>query len=151
VFQFQALGARQVVADFTGGQLSSDGGVLLLRELDRSLGLTRSVAACFQDRRNPDLITHTVPELVAQRIYGLALGYEDLNDHQHLRHDPLLAAAAGKLQPADVLASAPTLNRLEITADRRRAVTTRSPRRRRGWRVCCSSSACARCAAASAR
>lgn len=117
-FQFQALGARQVVADFSGGRLSSDGGVLLLRELDGSLGLTRSVAACFQDRRNPDLITHTVPELVAQRIYGLALGYEDLNDHQNLRHDPLLAAAAGKLQPADVLASAPTLNRLEITVDR---------------------------------
>ena len=98
--------------------MSSDGGVLLLRELDRSLGLTRQVAACFQDRRNPDLIVHTVPELVAQRTFGLALGYEDLNDHQTLRHDPLLAAAAGKLQPDDALASAPTLNRLEITADR---------------------------------
>ncbi len=117
-FQFQALGARQVVADFSGGQLSSDGGVLLLRELDRSLGLTRSVAACFQDRRNPDLITHTVPELIAQRIFGLALGYEDLNDHQTLRHDPLLSAAAGKLSGEEALASAPTLNRLEITADR---------------------------------
>lgn len=117
-FQFQALGGRQVVADFTGGQMSSDGGVLLLRELDRSLGLTRQVAACFQDRRNPDLITHTVAELVTQRIFGLALGYEDLNDHQTLRHDPLLSAAAGKLQPDDALASAPTLNRLEITADR---------------------------------
>lgn len=117
-FQFAALGARQVVADFSGGQLSSDGGVLLLRELDRGLGLTRSVAACFVDRRDPDLIAHTVSELVAQRIFGLALGYEDLNDHQALRHDPLLAAAAGKLRPADALASAPTLNRLEITADR---------------------------------
>ena len=117
-FQFKALGARQVVADFSGGRLSSDGGVLLLRELDRGVGLTRSVAACFQDRRNPDLITHTVPELVAQRIFGLALGYEDLNDHQSLRHDPLLAAAAGKLQSEEALASAPTLNRLEITADR---------------------------------
>jgi len=117
-FQFQALGGRQVVADFTGGRLSSDGGVLLLRELDRGLGLTRQVAACFQDRRNPDLIAHTVPELVAQRIFGLALGYEDLNDHQALRHDPLLAAAAGKLQTEEALASAPTLNRLEITADR---------------------------------
>ena len=107
-----------MVADFSGGQLSSDGGVLLLRELDRSLGLTRQVAACFQDRRNPELITHTVPELVAQRIFGLALGYEDLNDHQTLRHDPLLAAAAGKLQAEAALASAPTLNRLEITVDR---------------------------------
>lgn len=106
------------MADFTGGRMSSDGGVLLLRELDRGLGLTRQVAACFQDRRDPDLITHTVPELVAQRIFGLALGYEDLNDHQSLRRDPLLAAAAGKLQPEDALASAPTLNRLEITAER---------------------------------
>jgi hypothetical protein len=117
-FQFQALGARQVVADFSGGQLSSDGGVLLLRELDRSLGLTRSVAACFQDRRHPDLVTHTVPELIAQRIFGLALGYEDLNDHRSLRHDPLLAAAAGKVEATEPLASAPTLNRLEITVDR---------------------------------
>jgi hypothetical protein len=107
-----------VVADFTGGQLSSDGGVLLLRQLDRGLGLTRQVAACFQDRRNPDLIAHRVAELVAQRIFGLALGYEDLNDHQALRTDPLLALAAGKMEVRDALASAPTLNRLEITADR---------------------------------
>ena len=98
--------------------MSSDGGVLLLRELDRSLGLTRSVAACFQDRRHPDLVTHTVPELIAQRIFGLALGYEDLNDHRSLRHDPLLAAAAGKVEATEPLASAPTLNRLEITVDR---------------------------------
>jgi hypothetical protein len=117
-FQFQDHGRRQVVADFTGGQLSSDGGVLLLRELDRGLGLTRQVAACFQDRRNPDLIAHTVRELIAQRIYGLAVGYEDLNDHQTLRTDPLLAMAAGKTELSDPLASAPTLNRLEITTDR---------------------------------
>jgi hypothetical protein len=82
------------------------------------LGLTRQVAACFQDRRNPDLIAHRVAELVAQRIFGLALGYEDLNDHQALRTDPLLALAAGKMEVRDALASAPTLNRLEITADR---------------------------------
>ena len=106
------------MADFTGGQLSSDGGVLLLRELDRGLGLTRQVAACFADRRNPDLIVHTVPELIAQRLYGLALGYEDLNDHQTLRHDPLLALATGKPDVGDALASAPTLNRFENTVDR---------------------------------
>lgn len=117
-FQFQALGRREVVADFTGGTLSSDGGVLLLRELDRSLGLTRRIAGCFVDRRDPDLITHSVGELVAQRVLGLALGYEDLNDHAQLRRDPLLAVAAGKLDPSDALGSAPTLNRLEITADR---------------------------------
>jgi len=117
-FQFQAHGAREVVADFTGGQLSSDGGVLLMRELDRGLGLTRQVAACFEDRRNPDLIEHTVGELIAQRIFGLALGYEDLNDHQNLRTDPLLALAAGKPEVNDPLASAPTLNRLELTVDR---------------------------------
>ena len=83
-----------MVADFTGGQLSSDGGVLLLRQLDRGLGLTRQVAACFQDRRNPDLIAHRVAELVAQRIFGLALGYEDLNDHQASRTSILPAASA---------------------------------------------------------
>jgi hypothetical protein len=117
-FQFQALGRREVVADFSGGTLSSDGGVLLLRELDRSLGLTRRLAGCFVDRRDPAKITHTVGELVAQRVLGLALGYEDLNDHAQLRLDPLLTAAAGKLDPTDALGSAPTLNRLEITADR---------------------------------
>lgn len=107
-----------MVADFTGDQLSSDGGVLLLRAFDRGLGLTRRVAACFQDRRHPELVAHPVPKLVAQRIHGLALGYEGLNDHQGLRHDPLLARAAGKPQVGEALASTPTLNRLEITADR---------------------------------
>lgn len=92
--------------------------MLLLRQLDSSLGLTRRVANCFQDRRNPIFIEHTLPELLAQRILSMALGYEDLNDQVSLRHDPLLAAAAGKIDPEQALASAPTLNRLEITADR---------------------------------
>lgn len=123
-FEFQGVGSRKVVADFTGGQLSSDSGVLLLRDLDRSLGLTRKLAGCFNDRRDPRLIVHTLPELIAQRVLGLALGYEDLNDHQALRKDPLLALAAGKPEmftadgEAVVLASAPTLNRLEITGQR---------------------------------
>jgi hypothetical protein len=117
-FAFQALGSRQVVASFDGGQLSSDGGVLLLRDLDRSLGLTRKLATCFIDRRDPDLITHSVHTLLAQRVLGLALGYEDLNDHTALRHDPLLSASADKLDGAP-LASAPTLNRLELSSHRR--------------------------------
>ena len=96
---FQDLGSRKVVADFSAGKLSSDAGALLLRQIDRGLGLSRTLAQCFEDRRNPDLIEHTVEELLAQRIQALALGYEDLNDHAQLRCDPLLAVAAGKLDP----------------------------------------------------
>lgn len=82
---FQDLGARKVVADFSGGTLSSDGGVLLLRQVDAGLGVTRSLAACFADERQQVYVDHSVQQLVAQRVYGLALGYEDLNDHQRLR------------------------------------------------------------------
>ena len=103
---FDELGARNVVADFSGGQLSSDGGALLLRQIDSGLGVTRTLAACFVDRRDPALVDHSVRELLAQRIYALALGYEDLNDHTHLRRDPLLAAAAGK---EDVLGALKTV------------------------------------------
>ena len=116
-FGFQALGSRQVVASFDGGQLSSDGGALLLRDLDRSLGLTRSLAACFTDRRDQERIEHSVQTLVGQRVLALALGYEDLNDHHALRHDPLLSAASGKLE-GQALASAPTLNRMELSSHR---------------------------------
>jgi len=117
-FGFQALGSRKVVATFDGGTLSTDGGLLLLRELDRSMGLTRKLAGCFVDGRDADLITHSVQTLVSQRVLALALGYEDLNDHEQLRHDPLLSAAADKTQ-GEVLASAPTLNRLELSSHRR--------------------------------
>ncbi len=96
---FQELGARKVGADFSGGTRSSDGGVLLMRQVDGSLGLTRRLADCFQDARNPVFVEHFLPELLAQRIYPEALGYEDLNDHQHLRRDPLLATACGKADP----------------------------------------------------
>ena len=116
-FGFRALGSRQVVASFDGGQLSSDGGVLLLRDLDRSLGLTRGLAACFTDRRDQERVEHSVRTLVGQRVLALALGYEDLNDHHALRHDPLLSAAADKLD-GEALASAPTLNRLELSSHR---------------------------------
>jgi len=123
---FQDLGSRQVVADFSGGTLSSDGGVLLLRQVDARLGLTHRLARCFQDGREQLYVDHSVRQLVAQRLYGLALGYEDLNDHQWLRLDPLLATACDKRDPlgADrfnpahrgvALAGASTLNRLELS------------------------------------
>ena len=123
---FDNLGQRQVVAEFSAGHVSSDGGLLWLRQLDSSLGLTRKLSRCFRDRRDPDALEHTVAHLTAQRVLGLAVGYEDLNDHNHLRHDPLLAVAVGKPDPlgqdrrdpaqrGQPLASAPTLNRFELT------------------------------------
>src|SRR5664279_5322234 len=78
---FQALGSRQVEADFSGGYLSNDGGVLLVRQLDQGLGLTRLLAGAFIDRRDPRYCDHALEELLDQRLYGLVLGYEDLNDH----------------------------------------------------------------------
>ncbi len=121
---FDDLGPRRVQADFSGGHLSSDGGVLLLRQIDRGLGLSRALAQCFQDTRNQVFVDHAVEELLAQRLEGLALGYEDLNDHDTLRLDPLLAVAAGKKDPLGqdrmhdkscALAASSTLNRLELS------------------------------------
>jgi hypothetical protein len=123
---FQDLGNRNVVADFSGGTLSSDAGVLLLREVDASLGLTKNLARCFTDFRKQVFVDHSVQQLVAQRIYGLALGYEDLNDHERLRLDPVLATACNKVDPLGhdrfnpahrgvALAGASTLNRLELS------------------------------------
>lgn len=116
-----------MVADFSGGHLSSDGGVLLLQQVDRGLGLSRALAGCFEDRRRPDLIEHSVEQLIAQRLQALALGYEDLNDHRQLRCDPLVAVAVGKVDVFGqerrcpehrgfALASPATLNRLELSA-----------------------------------
>ena len=123
---FQDLGSRNVVADFSGGSLSSDGGALLLRQVDINLGLTQSLAQCFCDTRQQVYVDHSVRQLLAQRLYGMALGYEDLNDHHRLRLDPLLAAACEKLDPLGqdrfnpahrgiALAGASTLNRLELS------------------------------------
>jgi hypothetical protein len=120
------LGVRQVLADFDGGDITSDGGALLLRKTEALSGIIHQFAACFTDHRDPDLIEHTVEELVAQRVYGLALGYEDLNDHDDLRCDPLLATVVGKADPTGnsrqrrrdrgkALAGKSTLNRLELT------------------------------------
>jgi hypothetical protein len=116
-----------VEADFSGGHLSSDGGVLLLREMDRHLGLCDKLARCFSDTRNQSFVEHTLPVMIRQRVLGLALGYEDLNDHDRLRSDPLLAAACGNPDPlgesrrheqdqGKALAGKSTLNRLELGA-----------------------------------
>jgi hypothetical protein len=111
-------GGRRVVAAFDSAPVSSNGGVLLLREADHRIGLIEALSGCFRDGRDPDLIEHTVRQLVAQRIYGLALGYEDLNDHEELRADALLGLVSGKAKPGqELLAGKSTLNRLELSVD----------------------------------
>lgn len=127
---FEDLGPRKVVADFSGGHLSSDGGCLLLRQIDRGFGLTRQLATCFLDLRDQRWVDHSVDQLLAQRLYALALGYEDLNDHDLLRRDPLLAAACEKVDPLGqdrflpqfrdaALAAPATLNRMELSNHKR--------------------------------
>lgn len=114
-FEFQPHFSRRVTAGFDGGTMTSDGGGLLLRETDRRLNLLPRLAQCFRDGRNPALVKHSATELIAQRIYGLALGYEDLNDHEQLREDPLLRVLAGKPDMDEPLAGKSTLNRLELS------------------------------------
>ena len=125
-FEFQGLFSREIIGRFDGGQITSDGGSLLLREVERRTGILRRFAGCFTDYRAGDRIEHSVEELIAQRIYALALGYEDLNDHEQLRADPLLAVLAGKRDPegkdrkqerdrGKALAGKSTLNRWELT------------------------------------
>ncbi len=113
--EFERVGKRQLVATFDAEHISSDGGLVLLHRLDLRFGLMRKFAACFRDLRAPDLIHHSVEELVRQRVFALACGYEDLVDHATLRNDPLLATVVGKAEPAQRLASPSTLNRLELT------------------------------------
>jgi hypothetical protein len=115
LFPFEAHFSRQVVAEFSGERLTTEGGSLLLRAADRKIGLLRRVVSCFTDARDPQRIEHELSEMLAQRIYGLALGYEDLNDHEQLRQDPLLAVLAGKRDLGEPLAGKSTLNRLELT------------------------------------
>jgi hypothetical protein len=118
VFGFHPQKRREIRAQFDGGAITSDGGGLLLREVEKRIGILRQFAGCFTDYRNPDLIEHTVVELVAQRVYGLAMGYEDLNDHEELRNDPLLAVLVEKSHPGnEALAGKSTLNRLELTKE----------------------------------
>lgn len=115
-FSFASHFSRKVQANFAGGQISSDGGALLLRETERRVDVIGRFAACFRDQRHPSYITHEVEEMIGQRVYGLALGYEDLNDQEWLRHDPLLGVLAGKRNLGEEpLAGKSTLNRLELT------------------------------------
>jgi hypothetical protein len=125
-FEFEGHFSKAVVARFDGGQQTSDAGGVLLRETDRRLRLLSRFAACFVDGRDTARIEHRVEEMVAQRVYGIAMGYEDLNDHEQLRHDPLLGVMAGKAEAGSALAGKSTLNRLELstmTPDRYKKIT----------------------------
>lgn len=132
---FQGIGLRRVVADFSAGEVTSDAGGLLLREVAEATRIVRRFAECFVDHRDPGAVEHSVLELVAQRIYAVALGYEDVNDHDALRRDPLLATLVGKADPTGhsrrrerdrgrPLAGKSTINRLEL-ADPKKAAEHR--------------------------
>jgi len=117
--QFSCVEGRRVVAAFDGGTVSSDAGALLVGRTDEAIGLIDRLAGCFIDERRPDLIEHTVRTLIGQRVFGMALGHEDLNDHESLRHDPVFGALLGKLEAkrrtdCAALAGKSTLNRLEL-------------------------------------
>jgi len=118
-FDFGIVEGRPVEAGFDGGLVTSDAGGLLLGATDRAIGMIDRFAGCFRDERRPDLIEHEVATLVGQRVFGIALGYEDLNDHDELRHDPMMAVLAGKLEPRRTdcapVAGKSTLNRLELS------------------------------------
>jgi Transposase DDE domain group 1 len=119
LFGFAPVEGRQVVAGFDGGTITTDAGALLLGATDGAIRLTERFAACFTDRRAPELVEHSVRTLVMQRVVGIALGYEDLTDHDELRHDPVMAVLAGKLaarrSDCAALAGKSTLNRLELS------------------------------------
>ena len=118
-FGFAPVGRREVVGSFDGGSITSDAGGLLVRQTDRVIGLTKRLAGCFHDHRSQELIEHSVETLVGQRVIANALGYEDLNDHDELRHDPIMAVFAGKLEASRAncapVAGKSTLNRLELS------------------------------------
>ena len=125
-FGFEACGKREIVARFDGGTISSDGGALLLRQTDTRLKLLPRLAECFLDGRNQKQVEHSVLAMLAQRIYGLALGYEDVNDHEQLRNDPVFGMLAGREELEQPLAGKSTLNRLELgsgTQDRYKKIT----------------------------
>ena len=113
-FGFEGWGRREIVARFDGGTISSDGGAFLLRQTDKRLNLLARLAGCFLDGRNQSLVEHSIPEMISQRVYGLALGYEDLNDHEQLRTDPVFGILSGKEDLAEPLAGKSTLNRMEL-------------------------------------
>jgi hypothetical protein len=124
-FEFHSLNQRKVIARFDGGNITSDAGILLLREVEKRTGLIAGLAECFRDYRDQRWVEHTIEELLGQRLFGFCLGYEDLNDHDQLRSDPMLAVAVGKADPLGMnrlreedrgkaLAGKSTLNRLEL-------------------------------------
>jgi len=119
LFGFAPVEGREVVAGFDGGAISSDAGALLLGATDRAIRMMDRFASCFHDERRPEWIEHEVATLVGQRVFGIALGYEDLNDHDELRHDPMMAVLVGKLearrQDCAPVAGKSTLNRLELS------------------------------------
>ena len=119
-FEFASCERRKVVADFRGGEISQEGGLLLLREVDRELNLLQRAASILPDDRSPERVTHSQADLLRQRVFALAQGWEDLNDHESLREDQLLQTAVGKSR---TLASAPTLCRMEQRADRKSAMS----------------------------
>src|SRR3954454_5487567 len=116
-FGFEACGKREIVARFDGGTISSDGGALLLRQTDRRLNLLPRLAECFLDGRKQKQVQHSALEMLSQRIYGLALGYEDINDHEQLRNDTVFSILAGRAELERPLAGKSTLNRLELGTD----------------------------------
>jgi hypothetical protein len=125
-FGFEACGKREIVARFDGGTISSDGGALLLRQTDKRLNLLPRLAGCFLDGRNQKQVEHSILEMLSQRIYGLALGYEDVNDHEELRKDPVFGILAGRENSEEPLAGKSTLNRMELgsgTPDRYKKIT----------------------------
>ena len=119
LFDFAPVAGRRVVAGFDGGAITSDAGALLLGSTDRAIRMTERFAGCFTDRRVPGLVEHSVRTMVMQRVFGIALGYEDLTDHDELRHDPVMAVLADKLaarrSDCATLAGKSTLNRLELS------------------------------------
>jgi hypothetical protein len=125
-FGFEALGRREIVARFDGGTITSDGGAFLLRQTDQRLNLLPRLAECFLDGRNQNQVNHSIQEMLSQRVYGLALGYEDLNDHEQLRRDPVFGILAGREELEQPLAGKSTLNRMEMGAgekDRYKKIT----------------------------
>src|SRR6266487_952211 len=118
LFEFAPVEGREVVAAFDGGAISSEAGALFLGATDRAIGMMDRFALCFHDERRPQWIEHEIATLVGQRVFGIALGYEDLNDHDELRHDPMMAVLAGKLEArredCAPVAGKSTLNRLEL-------------------------------------
>jgi hypothetical protein len=125
-FGFEACGSREIVARFDGGTISSDGGAFLLRQTNQRLNLLPRLAECFLDGRNQEQVEHSILEMLSQRIYGLALGYEDINDHEQLRKDPVFGILAGRKELEEPLAGKSTLNRMELgagTKDRYKKIT----------------------------